>query len=156
MPSTSAPEHHCRPRGWGLSLTVFVPARARDQLIREAQKAFPCECCGLLIGRQAGTTKHIDRIIPAANIADGDRTRRYRIDWETLSLLIPGRRPLGPQEQVLGFYHSHPHGPADPSPSDHALAWPDRLYLIVSPWSGKWDLTGWRWSQSAGRLAPVS
>ena len=34
---------------------------------------------------------------------------------------------------VLGFYHSHPHSAADPSPTDLAEAtYPELLYVIVS------------------------
>ena len=34
--------------------------------------------------------------------------------------------------EVVGFYHSHPHSPPVPSPTDIAEAWyPDHLYAIV-------------------------
>ena len=34
---------------------------------------------------------------------------------------------------VMGFYHSHPHSGADPSPTDLAEAtYPELLYVIVS------------------------
>ena len=35
--------------------------------------------------------------------------------------------------EVLGFYHSHPHSPAWPSPTDVAeAAYPEAVHLIVS------------------------
>ena len=42
------------------------------------------------------------------------------------------RRARAQGLDVVGFYHSHPHSPPDPSSSDEAEAsYPDHLYLIV-------------------------
>ena len=39
--------------------------------------------------------------------------------------------------QLLGFYHSHPDHPAEPSQFDLDHAWPNLSYLIVSVRQGQ-------------------
>jgi proteasome lid subunit RPN8/RPN11 len=44
------------------------------------------------------------------------------------------REARGRNLEVVGFYHSHPHSPPEPSATDVTEAsYPDHLYLIVSP-----------------------
>jgi proteasome lid subunit RPN8/RPN11 len=44
----------------------------------------------------------------------------------------------------LGIYHSHPHGPAEPSPTDIAeFAYPGVFYLIWSKVKDKWECNGY-------------
>ncbi|MDY6764496.1 MAG: M67 family metallopeptidase, partial [Halobacteria archaeon] len=51
--------------------------------------------------------------------------------------------------EIVGFYHSHPKGPNNPSQTDAERAtWPDHSYVIVSlrddnnPFVGSWVWTG--------------
>lgn len=45
---------------------------------------------------------------------------------------------------ILGFFHSHPDHPADPSDYDREKAWDDYLYLIAEVSSGSMvRLRGW-------------
>jgi len=78
---------------------------ALEAIIAHAHAARPAECCGMLLGKAASIEDHIE----ARRVARG--------------------RGL----DVIGFYHSHPHSPARPSPTDIAEAtYPDAVYLIVS------------------------
>jgi proteasome lid subunit RPN8/RPN11 len=45
---------------------------------------------------------------------------------------------------VLGYYHSHPEGPALPSSEDRRWAWPEASYLIVARAGGKLEARSWR------------
>jgi proteasome lid subunit RPN8/RPN11 len=76
--------------------------------------AAPEECCGLLLGREA-----IEEARPAANVAP-DPLRRLDIDPQALIDAHRAARAGGPP--VIGYYHSHPGGPAKPSATDRALA----------------------------------
>ena len=105
-----------------------------DTLRAEADRAAPEECCGVLLGRP-GT---IEEARPARNVADA-RLRRFEIDPQALVDAHRAARAGGPQ--VLGYYHSHPGGPAEPSAVDSAMAAGDgRIWAIV----GETDTTFWR------------
>ena len=53
--------------------------------------------------------------------------------------------------EVLGFYHSHPHSPAWPSPTDVAeAAYPDAVHLIVSLDGGVADARLFRIERGSG------
>jgi len=94
-------------------------------IIEHAREAAPAECCGLLLGRG-------DEIVEAVrtrNIAA--QPTRFLIDPKDH---IDGRREARRRGlEVVGFYHSHPHSPAEPSATDRAeAAYADHVYLIVS------------------------
>ena len=93
----------------------------------EAMDAHPQECCGILIGEGGA----IVDIIPARNVHPTPETH-FEIDPQTL---IDAHRQLrnGPR-YVIGYYHSHPRGPARPSPTDQALAAGDeKIWAIIAP-----------------------
>lgn len=89
-------------------------------LIRiEAERAYPNECCGLLIGSRGAAAAKVETVIKAANVADQPK-RRFEVDPETLFTAYKGAREAG--SEVLGHYHSHPGGEAVPSIHDRARA----------------------------------
>jgi proteasome lid subunit RPN8/RPN11 len=89
---------------------LILPPTLRSQIFAEARAAHPRECCGLL----EGSAKHIAALHPTRNLAE--RPDRFEIDpAEQFRLMREGRR-------IVGCYHSHPGGRAEPSPrdADHA------------------------------------
>ena len=89
---------------------IRLSARVRAEMLAHAREDAPRECCGLLVG--TGTT--IDDCIRTANL-DQD-PNRYRID--PAAHIAANRRLRGSGRGVFGAYHSHPHSPASPSPTD--------------------------------------
>ncbi len=95
----------------------------RDEVARWA----PEEACGLLAGIAPG---QVERVFAVTN-----------------RLHSPSRFEMEPQEQLRAFldieaaglellaiYHSHPTGPAHPSPTDlEEFAYPGVAYLILAP-----------------------
>lgn len=101
---------------------------------READRAASEECCGLLLGRGG----RIEEARPAANVA-ADRRRHFEIDPQALVDAHRAARAGG--LEVLGYYHSHPTGPAEPSATDRASAARDgRAWAIV----GETGIAFWR------------
>ena len=105
-------------------------------VVRHARETAPDECCGLLLGpivassRFGRTVADVVDASPARNIAD-DPTSRFFIDPADHFSAIRTARGRG--LEVVGFYHSHPHSPAEPSARDLAeFSYPGHLYLIVS------------------------
>jgi len=112
---------------------VLVPNLIRVQdgvlfaLQAHAQGAPENERCGLL----AGCEGVITRVLHAHNIA-GDPATQYEIAPAELFHLM--REIRGAGLQLLGIYHSHPHGVNEPSRADVARAYyPDAAYFIISP-----------------------
>ncbi len=95
-----------------------------------ARETYPEECAGALVGIDKGSTKVVVDVWRAENTHEEERSRRFLIeplkikefeDWAE-------ERKMG----VLGFYHSHPDHPAEPSEYDREHAWPGYSYLIAS------------------------
>ena len=102
-----------------------------DTAIRaHATKDYPHECCGFLVGRADGNAVTVARAVPAANTRDDSPRNRFEIDPGELVKADRAARAGG--LGVVGFYHSHPDAPAQPSNFDREHAWPGYCYVIVS------------------------
>jgi proteasome lid subunit RPN8/RPN11 len=101
-----------------------VSTRVIDAVVAHAREVAPAECCGLLLGRGP----EILSACPTRNIAA--QPTRFFVDPKDH---IDGRREARAQGlDVVGFYHSHPHSPPEPSATDRAEAdYPDQLFMIV-------------------------
>lgn len=106
----------------------------RDGIISHAARDVPREACGILFGRDDA----IDGAEAARNIA-ANPERGFEI--EPAALLRSHRDARGQGRLVIGWYHSHPNGSAQPSATDAARAVEDgRLWLIAA--GG--EVTAWR------------
>lgn len=111
-------------------MTLNISQSDLDRMLERARAALPEECCGLLVGRRSGDAAHVKRTVAADNIATGDKTRNYQIDWQTL--FETTRQTRDGDEEIVGFYHSHPDGSTEPSIKDTSLAWVDHDYVIIA------------------------
>ena len=115
-----------------------------DALLGEAGRAAPEESCGILLGHD----DLVEEARPAANVA-AEPCYRFEIDPQALIDVHRAARDGGPQ--ILGYFHSHPTGPATPSATDRAQAAHDgSVWAIV----GEGGVTFWR-DEEAG-FAPLS
>jgi len=122
---------------------LLLPLSLAEQIEDHAARAFPEECCGILMGVSRAADVVVHRIMAAENIAAGDRLKRYQIDWESLFKAV--RETQDSPEAIVGFYHSHPDGSCQPSWTDHREAWIDYAYLIAGVSScGVTDMGCWR------------
>ena len=96
----------------------------RAQVAAEARAAFPRECCGLIEGVRDGGMLRATALHPTANLAGAPD--RFEIDpREQFRLMREGR-------DIVGCYHSHPDGAAEPSPRDAEYAFAgDFVWLIA-------------------------
>lgn len=114
---------------------------------RHAERGYPREVCGILIGRRdagAGVTDVLE-VVEAANTwaEEAERTRRFHI--EPRDILREERRARESEREIVGFYHSHPDHPARPSTTDREFAWPVYAYVIQSVKDGRAaDIACWR------------
>lgn len=93
-----------------------------------AREAFPREACGLLLGRRDGERLRVSRMLPADNVA-ADPFRGFELD-PALRFRVEREQRAG-GEDLLGHWHSHPTGRAEPSATDRAMQYePDLVWLI--------------------------
>ena len=127
-------------------MTIHIGPSELESLTLHGHREYPQECCGVLLGRASGTEGYVERVIQADNIAQGDRTRTYQVDWKTLFHTV--RRVRNGPEQLIGFYHSHPDTSIEPSERDRAEAWLAHSYLIIAMKDAWWTtITSWRASR---------
>jgi proteasome lid subunit RPN8/RPN11 len=117
--------------------------RAVEQIaVQTAEKAFPEEGCGLLIGPipdgfdAMGRAVEVDEARPLPNGWDASaKTNKYLIDPKTMAKVEAELSGTG--RGVVGFFHSHPQVPAWPSPFDLTMAMPCCSYWIIQVRDGK-------------------
>ncbi len=126
-------------------MTVEVTSGVMATLLQEAEREHPHECCGLLLGRG----ESIDRAVPAANV-HRDPASHFEIDPAALIAAHKIQRAGG--KELLGYYHSHPLGPAVPSATDRQQSSGDgRIWAIVANGSVGW----WRDTASGFTALPL-
>lgn len=132
---------------------LSIQRAAYDRIVEHAERGESEEVCGLLGGHFGNDHSVVASVHPATNVAEAPESR-YLIDpAEQLELMD---RIEEDGEEIVGFYHSHPAGPARPSPTDaDRAAWPDRSYLIVSL-DGRPSANSWRWNGDEEGFEPES
>jgi proteasome lid subunit RPN8/RPN11 len=162
--------------------TVVTPA-VRDRLHAHAREGAdddpPREVCGVLAGVWPGEPDEPGRVDDAgdrqavrdgrgaaggtgggpvevrwtrrvANVAPSPASR-YELDPAAALSAIEAATAAGLDH--VGFYHSHPTGPAVPSATDRAEArWPGALYCIVTPGG---EVAAWEWAGESFRRCTV-
>lgn len=98
----------------------------------QAEHAYPCECCGLLVGRtHADGMVTIVRVVASPNTATTSTFDTFEIDSKVRFDLM--REVAGSADEIVGHYHSHPDHPAEPSQTDLDMAFePDFVWLITA------------------------
>ncbi len=113
-------------------MVIELTSGVTATLLEEAARAHPLECCGLLLGRGA----RVAAAVPAANVHPAPHDH-FELDPQALIAAHRAARAGGPD--VLGYYHSHPNGRAQPSLIDHAEASGDgRIWAIVAAGAVTW------------------
>jgi [CysO sulfur-carrier protein]-S-L-cysteine hydrolase len=118
------------------------------QMMAHVQQARPEEACGLL----GGPLGQVERVYLVENIDHSPVS--YQMDPTEQVRAMLEIEAAG--WEITAIFHSHPAGPAVPSPTDVAQAfYPDAVYLIFAPdGPGSWGLRGFRIDQ--GRVWEVA
>src|SRR5919197_2409606 len=137
---------------------LLLPEPLRQQLIEHTRAENPDEACGILAGRG----DRVERVFPVRNTADEIGAERGVFRERESGTATAGRRPvhyyMDPRDQlrvyneideleldVVGYYHSHTHTEARPSPTDIRLATDlSSCYVLVSLAHEPADVRAWR------------
>lgn len=122
---------------------LYLTTNARQEIIEDAVRTFPDECCGFLLGKDEGDNRIISEIIVVSNAKEGDKRRRFQIS--ATDYLKAEQYADDNNLTLLGVYHSHPNHPSVPSEHDRVVAQPYFSYVIVSVQDGAFaTLQSWR------------
>ncbi|QKY21934.1 M67 family metallopeptidase (plasmid) [Halolamina sp. CBA1230] len=115
---------------------------AYDDVVYAGYDGAPEEACGVLAGEYGEAESTVLEAHPTENAADTPEIRYY-IDPEEQLAVIEEIEDSG--LDVVGFYHTHPAGPTQPSETDaERAAWPGYSYAICA-FDGYPYLGSWRW-----------
>jgi proteasome lid subunit RPN8/RPN11 len=131
---------------------LVISAELAEQIRAHGVATYPHECCGALFGRDAGA-REVLALFPLVNRRDDSPRNRFSVSAEDVIVADKNAREQG--LDVIGWYHSHPDHPAQPSKYDRDHAWPWYSYVIVSVQQRvAQDMTSWRLSDDRGEFAP--
>ena len=125
------------------------------QIQSHAERSYPEECCGVMLGVGPEDEPETQGIIEIDNSQEENRKRRFLITPEQYRQAEQDATDRG--LTLLGFYHSHPDHPAIPSAFDteHALPW--LTYVIVSVAKGRaTTTTAWLLRQDRGQFEELT
>jgi len=132
--------------------SVRLHPDALAAVLAHCRAAPAAEACGALLGTIEGPA-----VRAAVGVANGapDPARSYAISAARVRELDQRAAETG--LTVVGFYHSHPAGPARPSAADLEAAWPGYIYLIVGE-AGRGTDTArvWRLAERRDRFEEVA
>ncbi|MEL7445455.1 MAG: M67 family metallopeptidase [Pseudomonadota bacterium] len=96
-------------------MAIAVTRDALGAMRRAAEVADPLEACGILLGDDTC----ISAFVETTNVHPAPETH-FEIDPQALIDAHRAARTGGPQ--IVGYFHSHPNGPTEPSDTDRACA----------------------------------
>jgi proteasome lid subunit RPN8/RPN11 len=150
------------------------PEALRQELIAHAREGDPDEVCGILAGRDG----QVSRVFRVNNTADSVSADSGVFRDRESGVASAGRKPvhyyMDPRDQlrvynevddlgldVIGYYHSHTHSEARPSPTDVRLATDlTPYYVLVSlvepPTVRAWRITKADPTDETGDLIEIS
>jgi desampylase len=118
-------------------MSVKISRAVHAALLAEAAARPMVEICGLLLGDD-----RVERYVDTENVAVNPK-HSFEIDPKALFNMIKIERAGG--ERLIGYYHSHPNGRAEPSERDRQQAQGDtRLWVIVA----NGTVTAWRMTET--------
>lgn len=105
--------------------TLVIKRSDYVAMLDHLRATYPLEACGLLAGR-AG---RVERLYPVDNALRSPHA--YEMEPRQQLQAMLDLEDAG--WELLAIYHSHPHGPPEPSATDVARAYyPEALHVIVS------------------------
>jgi proteasome lid subunit RPN8/RPN11 len=134
---------------------IRIAAAALATARAAARAHYPEECCGFLLGRAAANgAREVRRAVGADNGSADNRARRYAIGPDAVRRAE--RAAAEDSLEVVGFFHSHPDHPAEPSRFDLDHAWPWYTYLIVPVSGGEPGVArAWHLDDDRARFLPA-
>jgi proteasome lid subunit RPN8/RPN11 len=116
---------------------IDLNKEAWDLMFQHAEKTFPNECCGAMLGTIDGETKTVTKAVAIENSYTGAQGARYELRPE--DLLEADRQARAAGLELIGIFHSHPDCDAYFSKTDLENSCPWYSFVVLSIKGGKFD-----------------
>ena len=116
---------------------ISIEPVAWEVMVSHAQKTYPNECCGAMIGAIDGSGKIVRVAVPLENAFTGEQGARYELRQEDLLRADSEARQRG--MDLIGIFHSHPDCDAYFSKTDLENSCPWYSFVVLSIKNGKFD-----------------
>src|ERR1044072_1311341 len=114
---------------------INIESDAWELMVAHAQKTYPNECCGALIGAIDGSEKTVRVAVPLDNAFAGEQGARYELRQEDLLRADSEARQRG--MDLIGIFHSHPDCDAYFSKTDLENSCPWYSFVVLSVQKGE-------------------
>jgi len=112
---------------------IHIEKGAWETMVSHAEKTFPKEGCGVMIGSDGAVTE----AVPLPNVYTGPQEDFFVMDPKDLNRVDQEARQRG--LDVLGVFHSHPNCDAYFSKRDLEHSCPWFSYVVLSIKNGRFD-----------------
>ncbi len=131
---------------------IELNQKAIDAITAHAERDYPHECGGMLIGHFTDGKKTVTETFPLENARE-EEARHNRVLILPKDVLRAERYARENKLDVVGYYHSHPDDKAVPSPYDLDHALPVWSYVIASVIEGEVeDIRSWEMENDRSRF----
>lgn len=114
---------------------IKIEQPAWDLMVAHAQKTYPNECCGAMLGPIDGDVKTVRVALPLENAYPGAQRERYELRPE--DLLFAEREARKNGMDLIGIFHSHPDCDAYFSKTDLENSCPWYSFVVLSIQKGQ-------------------
>lgn len=128
---------------------LYISAELATKIRQHGVETYPHECCGALLGHDVNTAEQPSKpreildLFPLINRREDSPQNRFSVTPR--DVMEADRAAQSRGLDVIGWYHSHPDHPAEPSEYDREHAWPWYSYIIVSVHQGiPQQMTSWQ------------
>ncbi len=116
---------------------IEIEAHAWQLMLLHAERTYPNECCGAMLGHIQGEKKVVTEAVPLENAYAGEQGERYELRPEDLRDADTAARARG--LDLIGIFHSHPDANAYFSETDLKNSCPWYSFVVLSVQRGKFD-----------------
>ena len=116
---------------------IDIQSEAWKLMVAHAEKTFPNECCGAMLGKNIGDLKLVTEAVAIENSYTGEQGARYELRPEDLLAADKAARAAG--LDLIGIFHSHPDCDAYFSKTDLENSCPWYSFVVLSIKGGKFD-----------------
>jgi proteasome lid subunit RPN8/RPN11 len=116
---------------------IEIESKPWQVMVLHAERTYPNECCGAMLGRNQGDRKIVTEAVALQNAFQGAQNQRYELRPQDLIAADEAARKTG--LDLIGIFHSHPDCDAYFSDTDLKNSCPWYSFVVLSINNGKFD-----------------